>query len=241
MSSFLLENYVLIYRSAEILAAVAGLVLYKKFKSKAVRLFIWFLVYVQFIEIVGAYPLFLAKTKQFSWLKTIIKNTIFDRNFWFFQVFWTVLSTAIIALYFILVNKNNGIKKGLKILLISFLILSTIILIVDYNALHTNSIFSLEILSLIVILSVTICYFIQLLDSEQILKFYKSLSFYIAIGVFFFWLVTTPLYFFEQYFNANDYAYVHIKNYVYLFSIVFMYLSFAMGFIVSTSEKEIEK
>ncbi|WP_397362595.1 hypothetical protein [Olleya sp. R77988] len=209
---------------------------YKKFKSKAARIFIWFLVYVQFIETFASYPRVLSRSDSFIWFKQLIANTVFVKNYWFYDVFWTIIGTLIISYYFLLVAKNNFLKKVIKYIIICFLIISVSLMIIYYKDLRYNFLLPLEILSLIVILLVVFSYFVELLNSEKILNFYKALSFYIAIGVLVFWLVITPLSFYEQYYNQIDKSFVALKNYVYLLSIVFMYLTFTIGFIVSKPE-----
>ncbi|WGD34686.1 hypothetical protein [Olleya sp. YS] len=238
MSSFLIDNYVVIYRGAEILAAITGLFFYKKFKSKAARIFIWFLVYIQLIETLGAYPRVAKNSETLRWFQNIISDTIFEKNYWFYALFWTIVGSLIISYYFYKVSNIIATKKTIKIATIFFLIASVVFIFFNYKAYHNNFLLSIEILSLFLILLVTFSYFFELLNSEKILNFYKSLSFYIAIGVLVFWIVTTPLMFYEQYFNGEDVHFMALKNYIYLFSIVFMYLAFTIGFIVSKPEHD---
>lgn len=233
MSSFLSDNYVVIYRGAEILAAITGLLFYKKFKSKAARIFIWFLVYIQFIETLGAYPRFVKASETLGWFQELISDTIFEKNYWFYDVFWSVVGTSIIVYYFYLKSNDSFIKRIIMIALGLFLVISIVIICYNFKSLNYGYLLPLEILSLILILLVTFSYFVELLNSEKILNFYKSISFYVATGVLVFWIVVTPLSFYEQYFNGSDTAFVSLKKYVYLFSIVFMYLTFTIGFIVS--------
>lgn len=226
-----------IYRGSEILSVLAGVFCYKKFKSKSARIFIWFLVYVQFLEIIGDYPRKVKKIDSLNWVGELIENTLFANNYWYFNVFWSVVVSAIIAYYFYLVTTDKILKKVIKLGTICFLLASVIILLLDYETLYYNIIFSIEVLSLALILLVIFSYFIELLYSDKILKFYRSLSFYIAVGVLVFWILTTPIDFYEQYYNTSDTAFILLKRYVYLFSIVFMYLAFSFGFIVSNPEK----
>ncbi|RAJ17190.1 hypothetical protein [Olleya aquimaris] len=238
MSSFLLDNYLEIYRGAEILAALTGLIFYKKFKSKAARIFIWFLIYVQIIETLAGYPSFIKNSDNFEWLDTIVKDTIFRENYWFYDIFWTIIGSLIISYYFYLVSKDAFLKKIIKVSSLLFLIISIVFIGINLDILFYNLLLSLEILSLILILLVTFSYYVELLNSEKILDFYKSLSFYVASGVLVFWIVITPMSFYEKYYNVNDAAFVALKTYIYLFSIVFMYLAFTIGFIVSKPEHD---
>jgi hypothetical protein len=85
---------------------------------------------------------------------------------------------------------------------------------------------------------VAICfYFMTILKSDKILSFYKTLPFWITIGILFFNLVTMPIFIFAKQlsFSASIYVYILvISNYV-------MYGCFAIGFIVSVKYYEPEE
>lgn len=79
MIEFLTNNFHFIVYSFEILAALAGIILYSKFKNSFSKYFIYFLSYVVFIEIVG-YVLAVHRNHQ---LLTFIKNAgIRGANWW---------------------------------------------------------------------------------------------------------------------------------------------------------------
>lgn len=236
MSSFLSENYVVIYRGAEILAALTGLLYHNKFKSKAVRIFIWFLVYVQFIEVFASYPTQIKNNPSFTWLKELVKGSVFEKNYWFYQFFWVINATLLFSYFFYKITKKPILKRNIKVVGYSFLIISLIISVINFEDLHSNRLIQVDLLSLIVIMFLTFSYFFELLKSDKILKFYKYLGFYISCGILLFWIVITPLIFYQRFYNTFDESYITLRTLIYLFTIVFMYATFTIGLIVSKPE-----
>ncbi|MBN2869230.1 MAG: hypothetical protein JXK08_11190, partial [Flavobacteriaceae bacterium] len=100
MLNFLSKHYVFIYTLFEILAAVLGVFYYKKFKSKAARLFIWFLIYAVIEDRLGGYPIYIKKYDSLNWLKQLIKGTAFENNYFYYDVFWFMVSTFILSIFF---------------------------------------------------------------------------------------------------------------------------------------------
>ena len=70
------------------------------------------------------------------------------------------------------------------------------------------------------------------------LAFYKSINFYISIIIFIWWLIVTPLVFFESYNNTSDWSFVFLKWKIKLLSNVFMYLTFTFALIFCGPEQE---
>ena len=238
MNSFLENNYILIYRGVEILAALIGLIYLRKYRDdKAAKYFIYFLVYVQFVEFFGAYPRYLYKYESLHWIKEAIKGTLFKQNYWWYTIFWTIGSSVFFATYFYISSNSKSLRKSIKWVTISCLVLSVFVFIMSIDKIKYNYLILLDVLNLVIIVSLAVLYFIQLLNSESILSFYKMLSFYICSGILVFWIVTTPLMFYEEYYNVLDKGFIALKKGIYLLSIIFMYLIFAIGLIVSDPEK----
>jgi hypothetical protein len=61
LREFLLHNYGFLTRLVEIIAAVSGILVFKKYKDTAVKYFIYFLIYVAIIELIGDYTSYVAK------------------------------------------------------------------------------------------------------------------------------------------------------------------------------------
>ena len=76
----------------------------------------------------------------------------------------------------------------------------------------------------------------HLINSEKLVVFYKTLPFYVTVAAFVFTITTTPLVFFERYFNLSDSDYISLKYVVNFFAIIFMYSLIGIGIIVSEAE-----
>lgn len=55
-----------------------------------------------------------------------------------------------------------------------------------------------------------------MLQSETILSFYKSINFYISSTILIWWLVITPLVFFQIYFLNVDWSFIILRWQIYL-------------------------
>ena len=63
--------------------------MYKKYKNTSVKVFIWFLVWIVIVEIVGSYPRYLKDLELFY----IIEGTRLEKNYWWFTINWSSTAT----------------------------------------------------------------------------------------------------------------------------------------------------
>jgi len=227
MNEFLSQNYFLITHSVEFLAAGTGLFFYKKYKSTAVIYFIWFLLYSAILDLTFRYPSFF----KFLDIYDVIKGTIFQQNYWFTTIFWVMGSTIFYVLYFQKIIHEIRLKNVLKLTKWLFIILSILFLIIDYKVLYTRYIPIIHIMSTLAVVLAISLYLYEILNSDTILNFYKSINFYISAIVLIWWLITTPLVFYELYFSQADWNFVFLKYQIFLFANVFMYVSFTLALI----------
>ncbi len=233
MDEFLIKNYSLITKSVEIVAALVGIICYNKFKNSNVKYFIYFLIYVVLIENIGSYTIYLDEYAFFSEWKEIIENTRFKTNHWWFSIFWSMLSTLFYAFYFNKVLKKKHYKKAVNYVTVAF-IFSSLLYMLFYTEMFFNSpssfimVFSSLLITLIIIL-----YFVEVLNSNRIIAFYKSMNFYIATPMFIWSIILTPLVFYDMYFNTSDWNFILLKWQIYLFTNIFMYTSFTIGLLIT--------
>ncbi|WP_161804990.1 hypothetical protein [Lacinutrix mariniflava] len=76
-------------------------------------------------------------------------------------------------------------------------------------------------------------YFIELINSEAINNAFKTYSFYALSGVILWWIIITPILFFDAYNTVSDWDFVNLKRRIFVFANIFMYSCFAIGLIVS--------
>jgi len=214
------------------MAALTGLLLLKKYKHTSARYFIYFLVYTVVLEMVGSYP----KMDFLSSLNSSLKGTLFERNYWWYGIFWTIGSAVFYSFYYWKILKTPLYRKIVKYSGITFFIGSAV-----FNITYPEFFFNgqkgyVSAASVIVILICATLYFIEILKSDQILSFYKSLNFYISVSILIWWLVITPTTFYEAYFIKEDSDYVLLKWQVLLVSNIFMYSCFTFGLIYSSNK-----
>ncbi len=69
--------------------------------------------------------------------------------------------------------------------------------IYKFDLLIKSSILNITMLHMILVVVLTSLYFIELINSDSIIKSYKSLPFYVATATLIFTIIQTPIYFFE--------------------------------------------
>lgn len=234
MISFIEEYYFLCFRSAEVFAALAGILCFKKFKNdKASKYLIYFLIYINCIEILASYTVIIHENPSFLSIKETLKNTVFEKNYWWYFLTWFIGANVFYSCYYYLIAENTRIKKAIKLILLLTLIFQFIFFVLFLSSSNYDYMIYAEVIDLFVIVFLISSYFIQLLNSEKIISFYKLLPFYVSIGTLVFFIVTTPLTFFERYFTLSDPEYISLKYSIKFFAIIFMYAFIGIGFIVS--------
>ncbi|WP_452227777.1 MULTISPECIES: hypothetical protein [unclassified Lacinutrix] len=236
MIDYLIDNRSIFILFIEILAAVTGLLLFKKFTNTAAKYFICFLVYVIFMVICGRYTYLIPNDGVFSFLQ----NTLLERNYWWFTICWKIGAIVFFGWYYLQVLHNARSKRILKTSLSVFMLISVLIILFTLPDFFKKPIPIISIMGGIIILQCVCFYFIEILQNEKILTFYKSLTFYISVAILLFWLIKTPLVFYEQYYNTKDTDYINLRSCINLLVILFMYGTFTIGLIVSKPENEKE-
>ena len=234
MNDFLLQYKNIITFTVEILAAVTGLLFYKKYNRKATKYFIWFLVYLSICDFLGGYVWYIKDNGFLSFLK----GTLLVRNFWWSTLFWKIGAIVFFAFYYQKVLIYKRFKKVLKWSNYFFMIFSIIYIVINWEDYFTRFFPVIDILGAIIIFMCSVFYFIEILQSETILTFYKSLNFYISAAIFIWWLIITPLVFYDIYNSNYDWNFIFLKWEIYLFANIFMYSTFTFALIFCKPEKD---
>ncbi|MCP4054164.1 hypothetical protein [Mesoflavibacter sp. CH_XMU1422-2] len=231
---FIKSNYDLLFKCAEVLAAIIGIFLFKKYKNdNAAKLFIYFLIYVNVVETIGSYTNILRGYPDDNWIKLAFKNTIFNQNYWWYTLMWDIGASIFLSFYFFKILKTNFFKKVVKYFSVILILYQIILFIYKFDLLINSSILNITMLHMILVVVLTSLYFIELINSDSIIKFYKSLPFYVATATLIFTIIQTPIYFFESYYNTNDESFIALQRTINVFSIILMYFTFGYGLIKS--------
>lgn len=242
MSEFIRNNFSLINDIPLFIVVLVGGIVYKRYKNTPVKYFIRFLMYVFLIELIGGYAGYFNKYEVFANFKALLKDTIFEKNYWWYTIFWSIANIIFIPFYFskILIEKKH--KSIIKYLCILLLLTSFAVIVLNFERFFVGTYPIIKISDAVIVFVCVGLYFVELLKSDKVLEFYKSIHFYIASILFIWWLVTTSTVFFEIYLNKSDPNFRKIRAFTFLFSNIFMYLSFAFAlyFCKPQKNKQIE-
>ena len=212
MLKYLTTHFNFVVYFFEVLAILTAIFTFKKFKNTKTKLFIYYLFYVGFVEL-GAAAITYFKSNIL--IEFLLKTGI--KVIGWFNIFWLIGSVIFISIYYLNILKIRLFKLILTWLSISFTITS--ISYIFFGA--------------VVIFTSCVLYFLELLQLDNLIKLTDHFPFYASIALFLWWLVTSPLFFYEIYNNESDWDFVNLKRRVFLFANIFMYTCFAIGLILS--------
>lgn len=242
MNDFLLKNYNLITHLVEAISAATGLILYKKYRNSYVKYFILFLIYLTICDFIGGYTSYVHPKKI---LKFLI-GTVFQKNHWWATSYWQIGAIIFFAYYYYKILITNKFKNLIKILAYVFFVFSVIYIIFNWDEFFYSFFPIISISGAFIIFLCTVLYFLETLQSDKILTFYKSINFYISTAIFIWWLIITPLVFYDVYFtyeigNPNrDWNFMFLRWQIFLFANIFMYSTFTFALIFCRSENKID-
>ncbi len=95
------------------MAAITGLLLYKKYKLIAAKYFIYFLVYLSVCDFIGTYTYYIDDNGALSFLK----GTLLEKNNWWTTLYWKMGAVLFFAFYYQKILKerlNQSIVRKLS-------------------------------------------------------------------------------------------------------------------------------
>ncbi len=252
MDEFIRQNYSFITHSIELLAAVIGLLFYKKYKATAAKYFIYFLVYLTLCDFISMYTRAVRPDRLLSFLI----GTVFEKNYWWSTLYWKIGATMFFAFYYYKILKVKRFRNIIKFNSYIFLLFSVIYIALNWDRFFVRFFPVISILGAIIILLCAVFYFIEILQSDKILTFYKSINFYISLAIFIWWIIITPIVFYNIYYTYDiksssnldsvmlkrevykDWDFVILRRQIYLFANVFMYLTYTFALIWCKPEND---
>ena len=214
----------------ELLSVLAGIYYLKRSKPKhpITKYFVWFLGFTFFTEVVGAYsPIaYFSEYEYFGF----VKDTNFERNKWLYNIYSLVFA-VFFTMYFRHYLRNKLWRLILKIVVVLFVVSSIINLAITGVFFEEDSEYVNLLGTFLIFFSITLFYF-ELLRSDILLNLKRYLPLYVSIGVLVFTLCMTPLSIFSEYFNEENSAFVKLQSHLILYSNLFMYTFFIIGFYI---------
>lgn len=232
MQDFIKEYNYLITFSVEILSAIVGLFCYIKYKNTIAKYLIFFLIYVVFVDLIGGYPKYFRDWGVFF----LIENTLFEKNYWWYIIFWFVgLATFLTFInYRVLDNKNY--KIVLKYCYYAYVVQLVCYSVFNFKGLFNPTEIFLKITCLWMIFVAVFLYLLDILQSIKITFFYKSIYFYINIAVLLWIVIISPMMFYEIYYSTEDWNFILLKRQIYLSVNVIFYLTLTIALICCKPE-----
>jgi hypothetical protein len=233
MLEFLTSNFNFIIYGFELLAALVGILCLVKFRNTTTQYFIYFLIYVVFVEFIGASLVYFPKFTAVSMIRSIgIRAINWYNLFWFFG-----------SILFVLFYFHSLIKlKPFKVIIKGVSVFFTLIMLVHfilYFEIFMNS--HPKIYQFLGLFATFICislYFIEFLKSDYILHIFKTFGFYASVGLLLWWLIITPVIFFDDYNTVSDWDFANLKRLIFLLANIFMYSCFTIGLIISKPKND---
>ncbi len=222
------------------MSALTGLLLFKNYKNTEVKYFIYFLAYLTIFDFLSGYTRLVYHDNFFYFLI----GTLIQKNYWFSTLYWKIGAIMFFAFYYRKILKTESFIAIVKYASYSFLIFSVIYILLHWEAFFNSFFPIISILGAIIVFLCTVFYFIEILFSDKILAFYKSINFYISAAIFIWWLIITPIVFYDNYtayevdVYDRDWDYIKLRRIIYIFANIIMYSTFTFALIWCKPEND---
>lgn len=227
MEEYILKNFIFITISVEVLAAITGLLLLKNYKLKPAKYFIYFLIFLSVCDFSNGYTKLISNNGILSFLE----GTVLEKNYWWSTLYWKIGAILFFVFYYRKILKTEIYRKTLKYSGLVFLVVSVVHIIINWEHFFSRFFPIISIMGAMIIFMCTVFYFIEVLKDERILTFYKSINFYISSAIFIWWLIITPIVFYDIYGEYRDMVYINLRRQIYLFANIVMYLTFTFALV----------
>ncbi|WP_040253904.1 hypothetical protein [Psychroserpens mesophilus] len=227
MNEFLYENNSFITKFFEILAAVFGSVYLHRTKNKKLKLFIVFLWITVVVEVLGYYKTMLQNNYDYGWFVSW-KNSVFCQNTWLYNIY-SFLTIGFLGVFYTELISNTASKLFIRFIVIIYSIFA-IIYYTDKDNFFGFGLPHDNILASVIISIFVILYFVELMNSDFILQYYKLPSFYISVALLLWHLCATPLFIYNSYFLPFNTEFVNFRSLLLLYINIFTYSCITFGF-----------
>ena len=227
MDEYLYEFRSIITKSFEIIAAISGSWYIKKTKNEKLKIFVYYLWLTVIVEILGVYKYFLQNNYDYAWFINW-KNSVFCQNSWLYNIY-SFLAIGLLGIFY----SDLISSKSFKLIIRSIVFIYGIFSLVYYT--FTDAFFVMglpydNILASVIVSIYVILYFIELMNSDYILQYYKLPSFYISVALLLWHLCATPLFIYNSYLTPFNTEFVNFRILLLLYINIFTYSCIAFGF-----------
>lgn len=203
-------TYPLIYLSS----ILVGVFNYKNFShNKYLKLFLYFLIYTFFSELVGVYV---------GRILIVKNNVVYN--------LWNIINMLFVS-YLLLSQITNKFKRNIIYSLVAIFIITTLVNVLFYAGIFEYPLMKNNLFAKTLVVGVVIIYFTEVLENDKILNFKNSLFFWIALGVFLYNIAFLPAMALFKYTSVYG-----MFQYITLGLNLIMHTCFILGFILSKKE-----
>ncbi|MCX2681498.1 hypothetical protein OOZ15_16210 [Galbibacter sp. EGI 63066] len=213
----------------EILAAIVATITFKKYKHTPCRYFLfllWLTVFVETLGLLRFYNYYYPEHPVMMFFRNILGESRVASNFWIYNIFIPVSYLTYFVFFYAFLKQIY--KKWVLAILILYVLVVAFSVLYRINSFNEGYLSEIDIAGALFYLVCYCLYFYELLHSNEVLKLYKSLPFWILTGALIFNLTTIPIFVFSEQLNySNHYRVVlNISNIV-------LYGCFITGFIIN--------
>lgn len=216
----------IVVNTLEFIALIVGVFYYLRNKSIPTYYLVWFLGITFLNEIFCRYTSFV----QDGFLNFLI-DTPFGKNYWLVNTY-SIISYLFYINYF---KWYLSSKRAINILnRVSWIFLLVSVLEIVFAKGYFDRFMPISNIvgTLSVFLSIGF-YYLELLNSDQILKVYKTLPFYVSVGALIFHLCTTPIFIYSTYYSYSiDPSFVSLYRQIIFGSNYVLYSIYIAGFLI---------
>ena len=199
------------------------------------KIFIWYLWFVVFIETIGMYSYLLRNNYDYNWF-IWLKNSYICSNTWLYNIY-SFASIIIFSKFYLKIIHRKSSKTIIKFAVVIYASF-TVLYFIFTDTFFEKSLPYYYFLETFIVFIFTMLFYKQLLSSDKILFFYKIPVFYISSGLFLFYLCTAPLFTFDSYFYEVNKSFIQFRH-VYMFIInIFLYSCFTFAFLYTIRFKK---
>lgn len=228
LTDFLIKYGSVITIVFELIAALSGSYYLRKVENSLLRVFVYYLWLTFIVEIAGTYTYLMEYDFDYEWFQAI-KNSVFSMNIWLYNIY-AYLGIGFISVFYYDLMTSFKTRITVLITLGVFSLFSILYFTLTdaffIAALPYHFFISVSIICLYVLL-----YFLQLINSDKILDFYKLPSFYISITLLLLYLCIIPLFIFDGYFQSINADFVRFRIVLLLFINICTYSSYTFAFL----------
>jgi hypothetical protein len=230
-----MSNYLVAIHIIELIAALAGIYYYWQTKDDKMKIFIWYLWFMVFVETFGMYGYLLQNNYDYDWF-IWLKNSVWCTNTWLYNIF-SYVSILVFGIFYRNILNDRSSKTIIKILLIIFSGF-TILYFVFNRTFFDKSLPYIVFIETLMVFIFVMLYFKQLLSSDKVLLFYRLPVFYISVTLLLFYLCTAPLFTFDSYFYEINKSFIQFRQ-IYMFVVnIFLYSCLTFAFIYTIQFKK---